>query len=113
MYKIIYSNKSSLTITNFIDSYKKWFIKLYINSWLSFEDEIINNYIELWNVFYDLIKENIINIFKRDVIFWISEKEYWLLMITIPINNFRLFIYYTENEKLKERYIEDIEFYKK
>jgi hypothetical protein len=34
-------------------------------------------------------------------------------MITIPINNFRLFIYYTENEKLKERYIEDIEFYKK
>jgi len=34
-------------------------------------------------------------------------------MITLSVNNFKLFIYYKENIELKERYIENIEIYKK
>ena len=63
--------------------------------------------------FKNQIYKNLNMFFQEETILWKSYKEDWIFMLTISINNFRLFVYYKENIKIKERYIEQIEFFKK
>ncbi len=113
MYKIIYSHKSYIQIDNFINSYKEWFIRMFSDTWIDNEDLIINSYIQIWNNFYKNIIDNIKKTFQVNSILWKHKSEKWETFIIISVNNYRLFIYYKENNNLKERYIESIEFFKK
>lgn len=113
MYKIFYSDKSYYQIENFVNIYKTNFQKLYTDTWIESEQMILKNYEELWDKFYSLIKIQITNKFIAEKILWKSETTTWLFMITLSVNNFKLFIHYKEDKKIKERYIENIEIYKK
>ncbi len=114
MFKLKYTKKSIESLKRFIDSYKNSFIKLIEDSWLIFEDILIQNYIEIWDRLYKNIKESIEKKFEEEVILWIViNEEKNEKYVTISINHFRLFVYYSENIELKERYIENIEFFKK
>lgn len=49
MFSIKYSEKAYLSIDDFVNSYKNYFIKLYTDTWIADENIIINNYIAVWN----------------------------------------------------------------
>lgn len=86
---------------------------MYTDTWIYDEELICNSYINMWDKFYESILKKINDIFIQETIYWISKTSEELLYTTISINNFRLFVYYSEDKKLKNRYIEDIEFYKR
>lgn len=112
MYKIQIKKIAESKLYQFITWYKKLFINLYSDTWLGNENEIIENYINTWNELNSLIYKRIKSIFQEDLILYKSlrnKKRY----VIIDINRYRLFIYYRENKRLKERYIDDLEIYKK
>jgi len=113
MYNINISENSYNKLDSFIDWFTSTFIKMYTDTWIYDEELICNSYIEMWDRFYDLILEKINDIFIQEKIYWIFTTSEKLLYTTISINNFRLFIYYSEDKKSKNRFIEDIEFYKR
>ena len=113
MFSIKFSENAYSKLDSFIDSFKSNFIKIYTDTWIFDEKLICDSYIELWDRFNDLIVDKINEIFIENTILWISETEAKLLFITILVNNFRLFIYYTEDKKSKIRFIENIEFYRR
>jgi hypothetical protein len=113
MFSVVFSEKAYAQLDGFIDSFKWVFVKMYTDTWIFDEALIQNSYIELWDRFNDLIVDNINNTFVQETLFWISKTESGLLFITISINNFRLFVYYSEDRESKIRFIEDIEFFKK
>lgn len=53
------------------------------------------------------------NNFKQDILLWRTINKSSDNYLVININNFRLFVYYKENTNLEERYITEIEFFKK
>lgn len=108
MFNIFFEDESIKSLKKFIDSYKRTFIRMIEDSWLEVENYLINSYIELWNKLYSTIVSEIKNNFQNDVLFWRNEKY-----LVLSVNKFRLFVYYEENQELKERYILDIEFFKK
>ena len=113
MYNVIFSENAYFKLDNFIDSFKSNFIKIYTDKWIYDEKLIRDSYIELWDRFNNLIVDKINDIFIEQTIFLISETKSKLLFTTISINNFRLFVYYVEDKNSKNRFIEDIEFYRK
>ena len=113
MFSIVFSENAYSQLDWFIDSFKGVFVKMYTDTWIFDEKLIQNSYIELWDRFNDLIVNNINRIFIQETILWISKTEIGLLFTTISINNFRLFVYYTEDKKSKTRFIENIEFFKR
>ena len=113
MYNVIFSENAYFKLDNFIDSFKSNFIKIYTDTWIYDEKLIRDSYIELWDRFNNLIVDKINDIFIEQTIFLISETKSNLLFTTISINNFRLFVYYVEDKNSKNRFIEDIEFYRK
>jgi hypothetical protein len=110
MYSIKYTHKAYLKIDNFVNSYKSTFIKIYSDTWIEDEKLIIKNYIEVWERFYENIKNKLEDIFTQEIILWkfidAKQQEH----VVLSINNFRMFVYYNEDWKRKERYIDDIEF---
>jgi len=113
MHNIFYDPKSLESLKSFIDSYKNSFIKLIKDSWLDVEDQLIKNYIIIWNNLYKNIVDKIESSLKEDIILWRSKDENNENYIIVKVNNFRLFVYYSDNTRLKTRYIENIEFFKK
>jgi hypothetical protein len=113
MYKLEHTSKSIKIIKWFIHWYKYNFTKLFEDTWLFCEQEIIKEYIKIWDFFNDLIFKEINNLFIQDIILWRSKDQEWLFLTTLKINNFRLFITYEEDTKLKIRYIENIDFHRK
>lgn len=112
MFKIKYSQEAFIDIDNFINSYKNIFKKIYSDTWIYDEDLIISNYYSIWDNLYHKIKDNIERNFNKNNLLWQHVKDNKKNFIIMSINNFRLFIYYSENLELKERYIEKIEFLK-
>ncbi len=109
MYKIRYSWEFIVKLKIFINNYKNSYIKL-IKWWgLDFEDKMISNYIIIWDKLYDDIINSIVNKLEKDIILWVNIKKY----VIIKINSFRLFVYFKEDFKKKERIITDVEFYRK
>lgn len=113
MYKVIHTDKTINKIDKFTKSYRNSFIRLFEDSWLFMEKEIIGNYIKLWSKLHDLIFFEIDFIFTSSKIYWISKTKSWKLFTTISINNFRLFVYYKEEKTENLRIIKDIEFFRK
>lgn len=113
MYKVKIEKLAQLKLDRFINWYKRLFINLYSDSWLVNEKAIIENYITIWDELNSLIHKKLNSTLKEELILCKWIKEDWKKYIIIHINNFRLFSYYSENEKMKERYIEDLEIYKK
>ncbi|MDD5770309.1 MAG: hypothetical protein PHE25_05030 [Candidatus Gracilibacteria bacterium] len=108
MFNIFFEDESIKSLKKFIDSYKRTFIRMIEDSGLEVENYLINSYIELGNKLYSTIVSEIKNNFQNDVLFGRNEKY-----LVLSVNKFRLFVYYEENQELKERYILDIEFFKK
>ena len=113
MYSIEISDETHNIIDNFIIWYRKIFLELFDDTWIENEELIREAYIRTSKEFKNQIYKNINLVLQEDIILWKSPKENWVFMLTIPINNFRLFVYYKENIKIKERYIEEVEFFKK
>ena len=113
MYKIKYTKKSILGLKKFINSYKNSFIKLINNSWLEVESTLIKNYIEIWDKLYSWIIDKIRLVLADDNVLWKYIRENNKKYVIISVNSFKLFIYYKENISMKERYIEDIEIFRK
>lgn len=113
MFNIKYSYDAYSKLDNFINSYKLSFIKLYSDTGIDDEIIIINNYIEIWNKLYSKIKWKIEEIFYSNIVLWIYLAHNKDKYIICSIDNLRIFVYYSENLKLKERYIENIEFFRR
>lgn len=113
MFNLFFEESAIFSIKNFIKSYKNIFIKMIIDSWLEVEEYLINNYIEIWDKLYQTIISEIKNNFKQDILLWRTINKSSDNYLVININNFRLFVYYKENIDLEERYITEIEFFKK
>lgn len=113
MYNIVFSENSYNKLDGFIDWFTTTFIKMYTDTWIYDEELICNSYINMWDKFYDMILQKINYIFIQEIIYGISKTSEGLLYTIISINNFRLFVYYSEDKKSKKRFIEDIEFYKR
>lgn len=113
MFNLFFEDKSIISIKRFINSYKNTFIKMIEDSWLEVEEYLINNYIEIWDKLYQTIIIEVKNTFKQDILLWRSINNESDNYLVININNFRLFVYYKENSSIKERYIIEIEFFKK
>lgn len=109
MYNIFYEIKAINSLKSFIYSYKNSFIRMVKDSWLEVEDYLIDNYIKIWDHLYQNIIKEIKNKFEEDLLLWRNKNNFLIL----SINNFKLFIYYKEDNELKERYITDIEFFRK
>ncbi len=110
MYRVSYKEKSIYSLKYFIDSYKNSFIKLIKDSWLEVEDEIIEDYIHIWNNLYKSIIDKVDYTLSNNIILWRNKTKKF---VSLRLNNFRLFIYYTEDIILKSRYVDNIEFFKK
>ncbi len=113
MYNIKYSQEAFLSIDNFINSYKNYFIKLYSDTWIDDEEIIIKNYIDIWDRIYNNIKFKIEEYLKLENILWVHLDEYKNKYLVLILDNIRIFLYYSENLNLRERYIENIIFYKR
>ena len=113
MYSIRISNETNEIIHEFILWYRKTFLELFDDTGIEDEELIREVYIKSSKEFKNQIYRHLSSTLQTDVILWNSPKEDDVFMITIPINNFRLFVYYTEDNDSKTRFIEDIEFFKK
>lgn len=113
MYSIKYSSKSYKDIDNFINSYKNIFKKLYNDTGIDNEDIIIQNYVNVSNKLYSNIKNKIESIFKEDILLWKRESSDNDIYIIASIDRLRMFIYFSEDNNEKIRFIEEIEFFKK
>ncbi|MDP2090431.1 MAG: hypothetical protein Q8K30_02435 [Candidatus Gracilibacteria bacterium] len=110
MFKVLYKEKSLFALKCFVDSYKNSFIKLINDSGLEVEDDIIKNYIHIGNNLYKNIIDKVDNLLSTNIILGRNITNNF---IALKHNNFRIFVYYSEDITLKSRYVEDIEFYKK
>ena len=113
MYNIKYTKKSLDCLKKFINSYKGSFIRLLKDSGLFFEEILIQNYIEIWDKFYEDIVNKLELILKQNNVLWRFVGENNEENNIIKINNFKLFVSYKENNNLRERYVENIEFFRK
>lgn len=113
MYKINLSTYTHRIINEFIIWYRKVFLELFDDTWIEDEKLIRDTYIKTSKEFKNKIYKNINSCLQNNIVLWTTYKEDSFFMITITINNFRLFIYYKEDKENRERYIENIEFYKK
>ena len=113
MYNLKISINTHKIINTFIIWYRKIFLELFDDTWIENEELIREIYIKTSKEFKNKIYKNLNLILEKDIILWKINKEDENFMVTISVNNFRLFVYYKENKKIRERYIENIEFYKK
>ena len=113
MYSIHISHSTHEVINDFILGYRKTFQELFDDTWIEDEQLIREVYIKSSKEFKNQIYSHLESVLREEIILWESPKEDGVSMITIPINNFRLFVYFNANKELKERYIENIEFFKK
>ena len=114
MYSVKYTKKSLDCLKLFIQSYKNSFIKLINDSGLIVEDILVQNYINIWDRFYENIINKLESILKEErAVLWRLVKENNKTYIIIWINNFKLYVYYEEKIDLCERYIKNIEFFRK
>ena len=113
MYSINYSEQAYLSIDNFVNWYKKYFISLYTDTWIDDENIIINNYIEVWNKLHNNIKSKIEHSLNENKILWIHIDDKNNKYIVLNLDNIRIFVYYIEDIKQNIRYLESIIFYKK
>jgi|SaaInlStandDraft_5_1057022.scaffolds.fasta_scaffold01455_5 hypothetical protein len=113
MFKIELKSEVIDKIDNFIDWYLNSFLSLFIDSWIKDVYLIEENYKNIATKFRDQIYSSLQETCEKEIIFW---KKVWdknQLSIIISIWNYKLFVDYKEDEILKIRFIENIEFYKK
>lgn len=113
MYSIYISDEAHEIISDFILWYRKTFLELFDDTGIEDEELIREVYIKSSKEFKNQIYSYLSSTLQTETILWNSPKKGGIFMITIPINNFRLFVYYTEDIESKTRFIEDIEFFKK
>jgi len=113
MYALIYQLKAENKIKWFIKFYKNIFINMFFDTGLFYEDIIVRNYIEISEKFYNEIIDSIDLFFEEEKIFWYKKLENKNFQVSLIVENFRLFIEYSEDNQDKIRFIENIEFHKK
>ena len=113
MYKIIILENVHSIIDNFILSYRNVFVKLFNDTWLSSENEIIENYVLRSKKFQREIYYSVDDLLKEENILWYKKLENWNLEITTIVWNYRLFIEYWEDNDDKIRFVENIRFFNK
>lgn len=105
MYKIEYDKKALLSIDSYNIFYKRYFQELYEDSWLLWEEEIINWYIKEANNRSEEIFNLISDTFSRDELLWKRLDDTFILRWRTKY----LFIKYKEDKTKKVRIILDLE----
>ena len=111
MFEYNISDNVSLKIDMFIDSYLNRSLNLFIDSWIDNVWEIIKNYENFAIKFRNLIYRKIEELFIEEKIYWYKILENWNFEVTITVGNYRFFIEYFEEDKI--RFLIDIYIYKK
>lgn len=111
MYRIEYSKNCLLKIELFINSYRNIFSKLFQDSGLIAEEEIVKNYIKTSQILRKKIFDNIETTAIEEKIFGRCITEDPKKHFTYNINSFKIFVYFSENQNIRK--IEDIEFFRK
>ncbi len=113
MYKVKIPKEIHNKIFNFIDNYKIFFIKSFNDSWIYYEDLIIENYVKNSKKFQREIYFSMRDILQEEKIIAYKPLENNKFMITIKVLNYRLFVEYSEDNNDKLRFVENISFNKK
>ena len=113
MFKLIFKRDIVKKIDDFIDWYLNSFLNLFIDSWIDNIKEIEENYIKIATNFRNNIYSSLKNILVEDIILGKRIWEKQELSIIVSVWNYRLFVDYKEDKNSKNRFIEDIEFYRK
>ena len=113
MYQVIIPENVHSIIDNFILSYRNVFVKLFNDTWLSSENEIIENYVLRSKKFQREIYYSVNDLLKEEKILWYSTLENKNFEITTIVWNYRLFIEYWEDNDDKIRFVENIRFFNK
>lgn len=111
MYNVIFSDKVHKNIHSFIDSYKESFLKIFSDTWIYYEEQIRKSYIETSKKFQREIYISIENQLKQEIIWRKIENNE--LSCLISSKNYKIFVYFEEDENKKIRFVNNIEFHKK
>lgn len=110
MFKISITDNASYKLDNFINSYFKVSINLFTDCWIEDSSIIKKNYIKESDNFKDDIYINLSkNLSLYEILLKRRLRENYNSTV-ISLRNWNLFVYYTEDEEQKIRFIEDIEF---
>ena len=104
MYKIFFTKKSSEYILNYFENYRKYYEKLFEDSWIWSENQIINSYIDESLNRHNELKNLIVKSIKEEKIFWRTNDN----TIVISWRTKYIFLNFEENLDLKQRYILNI-----
>ena len=113
MYKVYIDISSRTKIKDFINSYKKIFLDLYTDTGIFNEELIREQYKELSQNLSRSIYEVIQETLSTQLVLWRKESWINLYQINRKCEWFLIQIIYIENQKLQERTITNISFYKK
>ncbi len=113
MFRYEFTENASDEISFFVRSYLNKFLSLFFDSWIEDVYKIEEGYIKIAEDLNDNILLRLDKIFIGDKIFGRKLSEQWILSVVILVWNFRLFVYYFEDEKKRIRIIENIEFHRK
>ena len=107
MFNINYSNESLKSIDNFILYLSDYYKRIYFDTWIVDEYQIIDNYIEKTNKLFDEIIDTIENTIAKWV-YWVileSNNKYELSKLVIHIRSYTISIVI---KKSKEIFIKSI-----
>lgn len=104
MYRVLLTNKSISYLWNYFDLYRRYYEELYQDSWIWSENQIINSYIDESKnrkmEVLKLIKETL----QEENILW-RTNDY---SIIIRWKTKYIFVDFTEDNDLKERFVNSI-----
>ncbi len=104
MYKVYFKDETSKYILNYFEKYRQYYEKLFEDSWIWSENQIINSYIDESLNRHNELKEVIIKTLKEENIFW-RKNDY---SIIIKWRTKFIFVDFQEDQNLKERFIINI-----
>ena len=113
MYKVILSEKVHSSIKSFIDWYRNIFLNLFSDTWIFDEELIREHYINSSKKFQIEIFKLIEETLKQKSILWRKNVWYNTFQIIMKLWNYKLFLYYSEDNEDLIRYIEDLKLHKK
>ncbi len=113
MYNILFSEKTTFQINEFVNSYKRSFLKRFIDTWIYNEELIISSYIKLSEELKVRIYSEIKNKLGKNLVLWRMISSKYNYSIFLNIWNYTLLLSYKDNILENNRIIEEITFYKK
>lgn len=111
MFSLVIDEIIRFKIDLFLESFLNSNLKIFLNSWIENEFEILENYKNIAKSYRNEIYLKIEKIFSEEIIFQKIEK--WRVTSSFSVWNFRFVIEFSEDKVEKIRFLENVEIYKK